>query len=744
MSNDVTDPMSVDSAFDRAVAAVRAGDTPARQAKKLYDLLTEDERLGLLDGDTPFWEGMASMMTEGYNRRPYVHGAVDRLGIPGTRFVDGPRGCVAGNGTAFPVSMARGATWDTELEERVGAVIGREIRAQGGNFFGGVCINLPRHPAWGRAQETYGDDPYHLGELGAALTRGAQKYVMACAKHYALNSMENARFTVDVTIDEATLHDIYLPHFKRAADEGVAAIMSSYNSVNGEWAGQNEYLLTEVLRSQWGWGGVTVSDFIWGMRDGAKALNSGLDLEEPFAQQRATHLRLQLASGETSWDKVERAGVRLIAAQLRSYASRAQGEFPQEIMANDEARALARTVAGRSMVLLKNDVVEGAPILPLAPGEIRSIAVIGRLANAPNMGDHGSSDVRAPSHSTPVDGITAAFPGARITVVTDDDCASAAAAARDAQVAIVIAGFDARDEGEYVGPDTVTRPELLATFPPRPELAAAGAPLGGRAAAAEAGPATMMAFEYGGDRARLTLRPVDEEIIRAVAAANRRTIVCLVAAGAVLTEAWRHEVPAILMMWYAGMEGGRALADVLTGAQNPSGRLPFSIPTSAEHLPFFDRSATRITYDRFHGQRLLDRLGVAPAFPHGFGLAYTTFSIDEVTVGAPGEAGVRLAVRVANTGDRDGRHVVQVYGRRGDGPYAGELMLVGFSGVDVPAHQSTTVDVVVSFTPLAQWDPKVRRRVLPAAAEITLEVGSYAHDPAAIAVRVRPATPQRR
>jgi beta-glucosidase len=225
--------------------------------------------------------------------------------------------------------MARGATWDVGLEEQVGRAIGREIRAQGGNFFGGVCINLPRHPAWGRAQETYGDEPYHLGELGAALVRGTQKYVMACAKHYVLNSMENARFKVDVTIDEASLHDIYLPHFKRCVDEGVAAIMSAYNSVNGEWAGQNRYLLTEVLRHQWGWRGITVSDFIWGLRDAAASLNAGLDLEEPFAQQRAMHLRDQLAAGETGWNTVERAGIRLIAAQLRSYATRESGVGPR-------------------------------------------------------------------------------------------------------------------------------------------------------------------------------------------------------------------------------------------------------------------------------------------------------------------------------------------------------------------------------------------------------------------------------
>ena len=239
---------------------------------------------------------------------PIVHGEIERLGLPGTRFVDGPRGCVAGHGTAFPVSMARGATWDVGLEEEVGDVIGREIRALGGNFFGGVCINLPRHPAWGRAQETYGDDPHHLGEFGAALTRGTQRWVMACAKHYALNSMENARFVVDVTADEATLHDVYLPHFKRVVDEGVAAIMGAYNSVNGEWCGQNTYLLTTVLRDLWGWDGITVTDFIYGVRDAAGSLNAGMDLEEPFRQQRAERLAGQLDAGETSWDMVERAG----------------------------------------------------------------------------------------------------------------------------------------------------------------------------------------------------------------------------------------------------------------------------------------------------------------------------------------------------------------------------------------------------------------------------------------------------
>ena len=545
------------TAFDDAVRAVREGRPPAEAAADLYAVLTEDERLWLLDGDTECWEGLARFRTEGYNTVPIVHGQVERLGLPGTRFVDGPRGCVAGHGTAFPVSMARGATWDVDLEERVGDVIGREIRALGGNFFGGVCINLPRHPAWGRAQETYGDDPHHLGEFGAALTRGTQRWVMACAKHYALNSMENARFVVDVTADEATLHDMYLPHFKRVVDEGVAAIMGAYNSVNGEWCGQNTYLLTTVLRDVWGWDGITVTDFIYGLRDAAGSLNAGMDLEEPFRQQRAERLVGQLDAGATSWDMVERAGVRLIAAQLRSYASRAEAAPPADVVANAEARALARTVAARGMVLLKNDPVEGRPVLPLDPASVRSIALLGRLATAGNMGDHGSSLVRPPSWVSPYDGLRAAFPAADLRLVASDDVDEARRAAAEADVAIVVAGFSAADEGEYIGPDSAMTPELFSLFPPIPQSAAAllGEAFGGE----------NEDHGTGGDRESLALRPVDEDLIRAVADVNPRTVVAIVAAGAVLTESWRAAVPAVLMMWYAGMEGGHALADVLHG-----------------------------------------------------------------------------------------------------------------------------------------------------------------------------------
>ena len=340
-------------------------------------------------------------------------GAVPRLGVPGIRFSDGPRGAVIGRSTAFPVPMARGATWDPDLEERVGEAIGAEIRAQGGNFFGGVCINLLRHPAWGRAQETYGEEPFLLALMGTALARGAQRHVMACVKHYAGNSMENARFQVDVEVDLRTLHEVYLPHFRAVVQAGVASVMSAYNSVNGQWCGQNRTLLTEILREEWGFEGFVMSDFIWGVRDPVGSLAAGLDIEMPFAQQRARTLAEALAAGAASWDDVDRAGRRILRTQLSS-RRRCPTRLPaRDVVASAEHRALAREVAARSMVLLRNEPVDGRPVLPLAAEQLSRLAVVGRLADVANTGDHGSSDVRAPSVVTPLAGLRAALPERR-------------------------------------------------------------------------------------------------------------------------------------------------------------------------------------------------------------------------------------------------------------------------------------------------------------------------------------------
>jgi beta-glucosidase len=215
-------------------------------------------------------------------RGPYrAGGGIERLGVEPLTFTDGPRGVARGQSTCFPCSMARGATFDIGLERRIGEAMGKEARAQGCTLSGAVCINLLRHPAWGRAQETYGEDPHHLGQMGAALGLGIQAHgVIATIKHFALNSMENARFVIDVSIDERSLHEIYLPHFKHCIVAGIGSVMSAYNKVNGEYCGQNRWLLTDILRSEWGFSGFTHSDWVMGVHQPYGA-SAGLDIENP-------------------------------------------------------------------------------------------------------------------------------------------------------------------------------------------------------------------------------------------------------------------------------------------------------------------------------------------------------------------------------------------------------------------------------------------------------------------------------
>jgi beta-glucosidase len=714
--------------FADAVARVRAGADPDTEARALLDQLTREERLQLLDGDAPFWAGMAEMMLEGYNLRPISMGRIDRLGIPGVQFVDGPRGVVVGQSTAFPVSMARGATWDPAVEERVGEAIGAELRAQGGNFFGGVCINLPRHPGWGRVQETYSEDPLLLGELGAAAVRGVQHHAIACLKHFALNSMENARFSVDVTIEDEPLHELFLAHFRRGVEAGAMAVMSSYNSVNGTWAGQNRELLTDVLREQWGFEGFVISDFIWGLRDAAASLAAGLDVEAPFRQQRGAWLEEGIAAGRAEWADVDRAGLRILRTQLALYATRDQDEPSPDVVAGPEHRALAREVAARSMVLLRNTVVDRSPVLPLDP-TVSRVAVLGRLADVANTGDHGSSDVRAPHVVSAVEGLRTALGAERVEHVPTGDRDAELAAAAAAEVAVVVVGFTAEDEGEYVGGDVLTRPDLAVLYPEPADEDDARRRADLVRSTGE-GMSVVGGGAAGGDRVDLHLRPADVELVRAVCAVNPRTVVVMVAAGAVQVEEWVDEAGAVLLAWYSGMEGGHALADVLLGTVDASGRLPFCVPRSAEDLPWFDKDATAITYDRWFGQRLLDRRRAAPEFPLGFGLSYTSWRLTAVGAERTGDEAATVAVRVANTGTRDGRHVVQVYGRRDD-----ERFLVGFASVPVPAGGEVDVDVPVSLRPLGRWDRRTGA-ILPPTGRLHLEVGSHAGDPRAQALTV--------
>ena len=456
--------------FTEAARRVERGADHHAEAEALVAQMTLEEKLGCLDGDTPFWPGLTDMSGGGgYYLHAWPAAVVERLGIPGIEFADGPRGCVIGDATAFPVSMARGATFDPELEERIGEAIGAELRASGATFTGAVCMNLLRHPAWGRAQETYGEDPHHVGVMAAALTRGLQRHVMACMKHFALNSMENARFTVDVTVDERALHEVYLPHFERVAAEGVASVMSAYNSVNGEWCGQNATLLTDILRRRVGLGRIRR------LRLHLRAARCGRigpgrarhrDAVPPAAGGGARRRRRAMATSPI--DVVDAAVGRIVATLLRFAPQIAERPSLESsgCAAHRDARASTPPCVRRCCCATRAACSRSMPRRPAGwPCSAGSPAMR-------NLGDGGSSDVRSSSSSPRSTALRAVFGDDRI--VHDDTDASIAAGA---DLVVVVVGYTKDDEGEYMGAADIGQLGA-ALFPPidHPELGA-GAPM---------------------------------------------------------------------------------------------------------------------------------------------------------------------------------------------------------------------------------------------------------------------------
>jgi beta-glucosidase len=717
-------------AFQRAADEVAAGTTPAHDAAdRLVAMMTTAEKLDCLDGDLDAWPGLFAMMAGSYHQRTFPAAVIGRLGIPGIQFSDGPRGCVIGVKTAFPVSMARGATFDPDLEFRIGRAIGAEVRSVGGTYYGGVCVNLLRHPGWGRAQETYGEEPLLVGEMGRALMLGAQQHVMACVKHFALNSMENARFSVDVQVDERALHEVYLPHFKRIVHSGVASVMSAYNSVNGSYCGENEVLLTHILRDDWGFDGFVTSDFIFGLRDAVRSVTAGLDIEMPFRQQRAMHLSAALDDGRLSIDAIDSAVTRILATLLR-FAPVLQHEVDPAVVHGPEHRALAREAATASVVLLRNEDA----VLPLDAGSLQRVAVIGRLAAIANLGDRGSSDVIVRDVVTPLHGVRAALPGVQVDHHDRD-----VSIAEGADVAVVVVGFTHVDEGEYIDPSGTAG--LMGTlFPPMSDddRAAIAAASSQPAPTNEFGPDGFDAsgFAPGGDRRRLTLSSDDEAMIIAAVAANPRTIVVIMGGSATVMESWRHRVPAIVVLWYPGVEGGHALADVLLGHVSPSGRLPFSIPTDERHLPHWDPDAITEVYDGWHGHWLLTRNGHEAAYPFGFGLSYTSFVLGDFAIAVDDSTGAMSAsITVTNTGGHDGATVVQIYGGRPASAFERPAdRLVGFLRVHLPIGTSQRIGMAIDRTHLSIRD---RGSWLDEGGEYRFVAAQFVGDPAALEARIQ-------
>ena len=648
--------------------------------------LTTEEKASLTSGAS-FWE------TE----------AVERAGIPSMYLTDGPHGVrkQAQGGdhlgigdsvpaTCFPPAVALGSSWDAELLERVGAALGEEAKAEGVGVLLGPGINIKRSPLCGRNFEYLSEDPIVSGRLGAALVRGLQSQgVGASLKHFAANNQETDRLRVSADVDERPLREIYLRGFQHVVENAQPwTVMCSYNRINGVYASEDPWLLTSVLRDEWGFDGLVVSD--WGaVNDRVSALVAGLDLEMP-STSGATDAQLVAAVRDGSLDEavLDRAADRVVALVEKALA----GADPDATYDVDAHHALAREVAGRSVVLLKND-----GILPLAADAGRRIAVVGEFARTPRYQGAGSSQIVPTRLDTALDEIRALAGDATVDFAAgyalgdgaDGDAvaltAEAVSLAADADDVLVFLGLPAEDESE------------------------------------------------GFDREHIELPSAQTALLEAVIAANPRVTVVLSNGGVVRVSGWADRVPAIVEGWLLGQAGGGAIADVLFGVVNPSGRLAETIPLRLEDTASYlnfpgEKGHVRYGEGLFVGYRDADARDAAVGFPYGHGLSYTTFAYGPVSATATEDGGIRVSVDVTNTGGRDGREVVQVYvslpGSRVQRPVR---ELKGFAVVPLAAGETATATVDIPAGDLAYFDTELDGWVVEGG-DYVVSVGASSRD----------------
>lgn len=598
----------------------------AERAQKILNTLTLEEKVSLMSGSESkkgVRGSIQNKISTHYNEKPYRAGGIKEKDVPPMLFVDGTRGVVCGRGkyTCFPVTAMRGASFHPELERQVGNAIAEEILDAGGNLFGGVCVNLPYHPGWGRTQETYGEDSCLLGKMGAALVRGIQeKGVVACVKHFAFNSMENSRFKVSVSCSKRTEREVFLPHFRKCIEAGAGAVMSAYNSYNGIPCGHHDYLLNRVLKEEWGFDGFVMNDFLWGIKDTVEAVSGGMDMEMPVTQFFGENLLRAVREGKIPESRIDEATFRIIRTLLAH-----QARVPENMQPDFQKHAdLALRCAREGITLLKNE----GNILPIDLNKGRSkIVILGCLADKENIGDRGSSRVYAPYTVTLLQGLAAYRSQADIVYYSGENAAHCRRLAKEADYVVIVAGNDYSDEGECVANEEEDQTEK----------------------------------EIGGDRIDgLGLKKRDLSIIRAVSEVRKDSIVALVGGSTITMEKWHDNVASILFLYYPGMEGGTAFAEVLFGKTNPGGKLPFVIPENEEDLPEINWDTENIKYQYCHGYVLLEEENKKPLYPFGFGLSYTKFNIMKIESWQDGQCLYATAV-IENTGDRKGSEVLQMY-----------------------------------------------------------------------------------
>ncbi len=646
--------------------------------------LTLAEKVSLTSG-TDFW----------YTKH------VERLEVPSIMLTDGPHGLRKQRGdgdhlglgesvpaTCFPPAAGLGSSWDAELVERVGAALGLEAAIEGVAVVLGPGINIKRSPLCGRNFEYFSEDPIVSGVLGAAMVTGIQSQnVGASLKHFAANNQEHDRMRASSDVDPRPLREIYLRGFRRVVEEARPwTIMCSYNRINGVPASQDRWLLTTVLRDEWGFGGLVVSD--WGaVDDRVAALTAGMDLDMPGTAGTDADVVAAVGNGTLDEAVVDLAATRVVELVRRARSTPVKEGRSLDV---DAHHALAREAAGRSIVMLKND----GGVLPIARDA--RIAVSGVFAAQPRYQGAGSSMINPTRLDNAVDELRGMATG-RVTyspgfTTTEGESAEdaqalrreAVAAAADADVAVVFVGLPARMESE------------------------------------------------GYDRDHIDLPAAQLDLIDAVRAANPNTVVVL-SNGGVVALPFATTVPAILEGWLLGQAGGGAIADVLFGAVNPSGKLTETIPARLADTPAYldfpgEFGHVRYGEGLFVGYRWYDARDIDVAFPFGHGLSYTTFEYRRCEASVDDDGDIHVRVAVTNTGPVAGREVVQVYTSLPSGKVARPPReLKAFASVALESGETREVTLTINRNDLAYWDIRIDDWAVEGG-EYTVDVAASSRD----------------
>ncbi|HTB63868.1 MAG TPA: glycoside hydrolase family 3 C-terminal domain-containing protein [Opitutales bacterium] len=696
---------------------------------------------------------------------------IERLGIPERWMSDGPNGVreeiqrntfsdlyplsnLIDASTAFPSGICLAATWNPELAKIAGQAIGEEARARGKDIILGPAVNIERTPLNGRSFEYLGEDPWLSGRIAVGFIQGEQsRDVASSVKHFAANNQETQRNSINVNVDERTLREIYLPAFEAAVKEGGAlTVMAAYNKINGSFCAEDDYLLNQILKKEWGFKGLVMTD--WGAsHTTAGSATNGLDLEMGTRvninvnYQTDYHLAQPFLAGVQDGtypmalldDKVRRNLYVMFATHVFD-----PGRITGSINI-PEHQATSRTVAEEGMVLLKND----NHALPLDLTQIKSIAIIGDNAQHLQAFGGESSGIKAAYEVSPLQGITKRMgPNIQITYAQGYVTPAAPVAGR-------LPPSDMDKLNAAMRKTLATDADAATVLQQHPDfqLLAGGTTPAARALIAEAVQAAKQADiaivisglnknydTEGSDRPDLFLPGDQDELIDEVVAANPRTIVVLVSGSPVAMGPWLQKVPALLQAWYGGSEAGNALARILLGDVNPSGKLPCTFPKQLSDTPAAAGGAE--TYPGVNGQvyysegllvgyRWYDTKNIAPLFPFGYGLSYTTFQYSnlKITPGDPASGVLATAqFEITNTGTRDGAEVAQLYIHQ-DKPTLErpEKELKGFQKIALKAGETKMVSIPLAQRAFAYYDP-AKPGWVAEAGSFQIEVSSSSRD----------------